>query len=100
MTEKGTAHTRLNVVKALVREGKARTTVTALNDAAALGFCSRKEMFDVVLALETRDFFKSMTAYDDHTCWHEVYRPVYRGQRIYMKFIVQDGVLIVSFKEL
>ena len=100
MTEKGTAHTRLHLVKALVLAGQARTTITALNDAAAMGFSSRKEMFDVVLALETKDFYKSMTAYDDHTCWHEVYRPVWKGRRIYMKFIVQNGVLIVSFKEL
>lgn len=100
MTEKGTAHARLSVVKALVRAGKTRTTLTALNDAAALGFSSLDEMLVVILALETKDFYKSMTAYHDHTCWHAVYRPIFNGLRIYMKFIVKDDVLIVSFKEL
>jgi motility quorum-sensing regulator/GCU-specific mRNA interferase toxin len=99
MTEKGTPHTRLDVVKALVRAGKIRTTLSALNDAAALGFSSLEEMLVVILALETKDFYKSMTAYHDHTCWHDVYRPVFSGLRIYMKFIVRDDVLIVSFKE-
>lgn len=79
MTEKGTPHTRLDVVKALVRAGKIRTTLSALNDAAALGFSSLEEMLVVILALETKDFYKSMTAYHDHTCWHDVYRPVLTG---------------------
>ncbi|WP_213716559.1 type II toxin-antitoxin system MqsR family toxin [Cedecea lapagei] len=40
-----------------------------------------------------------MTAYHDHTLWHEVNRPVFNGQSLYIKLIVHSGVLIVSFKE-
>lgn len=75
-------------------------TNSALIGAAQLGFDSRQAIFDVILALEPADFYKSMTSYDDHTRWHEVYRPVFKGQQLYMKFIVTEGVLIVSFKEL
>lgn len=99
MPEKRTAHTRLFIVKEMVRAGKAKATLTSYNGALALGFTTRQEMFDVVLALNTADFHKSMTAYHDHTCWHDVYRPSYNGQQIYLKLIVKDDVLIVLFKE-
>lgn len=52
------------------------------------------------MALKTGDFYKSMTAYHDHTCWHDVYRPTYKGLPLYIKFIVSGSLLIVSFKEL
>ncbi|HBC0018029.1 TPA: type II toxin-antitoxin system MqsR family toxin [Enterobacter hormaechei subsp. xiangfangensis] len=98
--EKRTPHTRLHDVQTMVRAGQTAITNTALIGAAQMGFGSKKEIFDVILALTPADFYKSMTAYNDHTTWHEVYRPVYNGQQIYMKFIVSSGVLVVSFKEL
>lgn len=98
--EKKTPHTRLHIVKTMVRAGLAAVTNTVLIGAAQMGLSSKQEIFNVILALEPADFYKSMTAYHDSTCWHEVYRPFYKGQQIYMKFIVTDGVLIVSFKEL
>ncbi|MCX8985158.1 type II toxin-antitoxin system MqsR family toxin [Citrobacter portucalensis] len=98
--EKGTPHTRLHIVKELVKAGKVKVVTTAYNTAAAIGFKSRAEMYAVILTLTPADFYKSMTAYNDHTSWHEVYRPTSNGQRLYIKFIVSDGVLIVSFKEL
>ncbi|ENU7093024.1 TPA: type II toxin-antitoxin system MqsR family toxin [Salmonella enterica] len=45
------------------------------------------------------DFHKSMEAEKDPGYWQEVYRPTYLGQQIYLKFIVKDDVVIVSFKE-
>ncbi|WP_350223392.1 type II toxin-antitoxin system MqsR family toxin [Leclercia adecarboxylata] len=98
--EKRAPHTRLHIVKTMVRAGLTAVTHSALIGAARMGFCSRQEIFDVVLALEPTDFYKSMTAHHDHTCWHDVYRTVYKDQTIYMKLIVTDGVLVVSFKEL
>lgn len=98
--EKRTPHTRLHSVKVMVRAGLTAVTRSALIGAAQMGFGSSQEIFDVVLTLEPSDFYKSMTAHYDHTCWHDVYRTVYNGQQIYMKLIVTDGVLVVSFKEL
>ena len=58
--EKGTPHCRLSVVRALVEAGKVRSTYSALSGAAALGF-DFDAMLDLVKALTTADFYKSMT---------------------------------------
>jgi motility quorum-sensing regulator/GCU-specific mRNA interferase toxin len=102
MMEKGTPHTRLHIIKQKVREGKIRATASAYEGADELGFSEPllPKLCAIILALEPRDFYKSMTAFHDHTLWHEVYRPYCGSQRIYMKLIVQDDALIVSFKEL
>lgn len=54
----------------------------------------------VVLALETKDFYKSMTTYGDHRIWQDVYRPLTPVGRVYLKLTVIDEVVVVSFKEL
>ena len=97
--EKGTPHCKLSVVKALVRTGNVRTTVSALIDAELLGF-DRAGMIDVVLTLAATDFYKSMTTHLDHTIWQDVYRPKTPLGDVYLKLTVIDDVLIVSFKEL
>ena len=97
--EKRTPLTRLSFIHSMVRAGNVAITHTALAGGATLGFTAKRDFFDVVLALSPRDFEKSMTAYHDHTLWHEVYRPVFNGQSLYIKLIVHSGVLIVSFKE-
>jgi motility quorum-sensing regulator/GCU-specific mRNA interferase toxin len=77
-------------VKALVEAGKVRTT---------LGFAF-SDMLDVVMALTSADFYKSMTTHADHTVWQDVYRPSTQAGDVYLKLTVIDDVLIVSFKEL
>jgi motility quorum-sensing regulator / GCU-specific mRNA interferase toxin len=57
-------------------------------------------MLDIVIALTSRDFYKSMTTYADHTLWQDVYRPVIKVGGVYLKLTVVDDLLIVSFKEL
>ena len=57
-------------------------------------------MLDVVLALTTGDFFKSMTTHADHRIWQDVYRPSTAVGNVYLKLTVIDDVLVVSFKEL
>ncbi|MCW2483041.1 type II toxin-antitoxin system MqsR family toxin [Candidatus Symbiopectobacterium sp. NZEC135] len=96
--EKKTPHTRLHLVQAMVAEGKVRATRSALDSADELnldfdGMCA------VIVALTRQDFYKSMTTYHDHTVWQDVYRPMIKGIRFYMKVTVLDDVLIVSFKE-
>lgn len=98
--EKRTPHTRLDTIQNLVRDGRVCITNTALISASQIGFQSKREIFEVVMALKTGDFYESMTAYHDHTCWHDVYRPTYKGPPLYIKFIVSGSLLIVSFKEL
>lgn len=99
--EKKTPHTPLSKIKALVQAGKVKITMTALlGGREALGSqTSPADLHNVVLGLTSKDFYKSMTDYDDHTIWHEVYRPMTSNGQLYIKLIVQDDVLIVSFKE-
>ena len=97
--EKGKPHCPLPVVQALVAAGKVRSTMSALAGGAALGF-DFDSMLEVVSALRMTDFYKSMTTHADHRVWQDVYRPVTRAGEVYLKFMVIDDVLIVSFKEL
>jgi motility quorum-sensing regulator/GCU-specific mRNA interferase toxin len=97
--EKGKPHCALSTVKMLVNQGKVRATVSALTGAAALGL-DFEGVTDVILALTSADFYKSMTTHHDHRVWQDVYRPAHEAGEIYLKLTVIDDVLIVSFKEL
>ncbi len=97
--EKRTPHCKLSAVKALAETGKIRSTATALSGAAALGL-DFQGMVAVVMTLNQKDFYKSMTTYMDHHLWQDVYCPKTEFGEIYLKLTVVDDVLIVSFKEL
>jgi motility quorum-sensing regulator/GCU-specific mRNA interferase toxin len=97
--EKRKPHCQLSVVKTLIREGKVRSTFSALAGAAALGF-DFDGIVAVILTLTPKDFYKSMTTYADHRIWQDVYRPATKAGEVYLKLTVIDDVLIVSFKEL
>jgi motility quorum-sensing regulator / GCU-specific mRNA interferase toxin len=97
--EKGTPHCKLSLVKAMVKDGKVRTTKAAREGGTALGF-DFDGMISVVMALTSVDFYKSMTTYADNRIWQDVYRPTTPMGEVYLKITVIDDVLIVSFKEL
>jgi len=98
--EKSTPHCQLDIVKGLVAAGKVRPTQSALAGAASLGI-DVDSMIEVVNALKTTDFLKSMTTHADHRIWQDVYTPkTPYGENVYLKLTVQNDVLIVSFKEL
>ncbi|MEL7631736.1 type II toxin-antitoxin system MqsR family toxin [Pectobacterium aroidearum] len=96
--EKKTPHTRLRVVQAMVAQGKVRSTFTAEASAEEMGF-DFDGMCEVIAGLSSKDFFKSMTTYADHTVWQDVYLPTVNDVMLYVKVTVVDDVLIVSFKE-
>lgn len=97
--EKRTPHCRLSTIRVLVETGKVRTTQSARAGADALGL-DYADMLAIVLALTQADFFKSMTTLADHTIWQDVYRPSTSAGDLYLKLMVVEDVLIVSFKEL
>lgn len=78
-----------------------KATRTALNDAEELGL-DFEDMCQAVcsLSLTTADFHKSMTTYQDHTIWQDVYFPRLTCGSVYLKITVIQDVLIVSFREL
>lgn len=99
--EKGTPHCKLAVVKALIEAGQVRATASAFNGARELGINDLAGICAVVLALNSSNFYKSMTTHADHRVWQDVYRTkTARGDEVYLKLTVIDDVLIVSFKEL
>ena len=97
--EKRTPHAPLRRVKALLVDGKVRTTVSALIGAAEMGL-DFADMVKLVSTLVPGNFYKSMTTHVDHRVWHDVYRTKTKAGAVYLKLTVVDDVLVVSFKRL
>ncbi|MDX2143918.1 MAG: type II toxin-antitoxin system MqsR family toxin [Rhodospirillaceae bacterium] len=55
----------------------------------------------VIQALTRKDFDKSMTSNVDHRVWQDVYRPLFEGRQLYVKFTVdaRNACYLISFKE-
>lgn len=97
--EKRTPHCKLNLVKTIAAAGKVHTTQQARQGASSLGM-TFSDMVDVVMSLQSSDFYKSMTTNLDSKIWQDVYRPSTKAGLVYLKLTVMEDVLIVSFKEL
>ncbi len=97
--EKRVAHHPLTTVHAYCAEGSYRLTKSAASTAVTLSL-NRQKIIRVLLDLTVKDFYKSMTSYNDPTQWQDVYHPSIGEKKLYVKLIVQDGLLILSFKEL
>lgn len=75
-------------------------TLAAFGDAQALGF-DRAGVVEVIQSMTPRHFYKSMTSYEDHTQWQDVYHVPAQGIVLYVKFradVVTD-FRVPSFKE-
>ncbi|WP_454564774.1 type II toxin-antitoxin system MqsR family toxin [Pseudomonas sp. AIG] len=99
--EKNTPHYELAVIKAEVRRlGQKAFTKASVKSAEKLGF-NLSEMLEIVFELQTRMLYKSMTTYDDHRIWQDVYHINSRDQEIYVKVTYRPGGSppVISFKE-
>lgn len=96
--EKHVPHTRLAIVKQLIRSGRIRMTRLAAEGAEALQL-SFQQVCLILLNLTGEDFYKSVTSYADHRIWQDVYRPLLSGRRLYLKIAVREDLLVVSFRE-
>lgn len=94
------SHDLLHMIS-LVQQGKYRTTQVARVGATALGL-DLTGLVDVIMNLPQRGrFYKTMESVKNPGHWMDVYHsktPL--GDAVYIKLMVQNGVLIVSFKEL
>ena len=97
--DKQTPHCKLAVVKTLIEAGKVPTTHAARIGANDLELAF-SDMLAMVMALTSADFYKSMTTHADHTVSQDVYRPSTQVGDLYLKLMIIDDVLIVSFKDL
>lgn len=100
--EKRTPHYPLHRVKELINEGNVRITKVATNGAFDMGFNRQGQpsVLETILSLTSQDFYKSMTCYNDHKQWQDVYRPSTKLGDVYLKFTIVEHLLIISFKEL
>ena len=98
--ERQTPHYDLTVVKERVfRDGIFAFTATARKGAAALGL-SEAEAVSMILGLRRNQCFKSMTTFADHRVWQDVYHAMCpNGRTAYVKLTLQDGALVIQFKE-
>jgi motility quorum-sensing regulator/GCU-specific mRNA interferase toxin len=54
----------------------------------------------VILALGPGNFYKSMTTHADHRIWQDVYHAACpNGRMAYIKVTLQEGVVVIQFKE-
>jgi len=99
--EKRIPHYNLTNIQVDVANPASRPfTATALRGGLDLGL-SEPEMRQVVLALNRKDFLKSMTTHADHTVWQDVYHGMTDdGVEVYIKMTAYgDGrPPIIQFK--
>jgi motility quorum-sensing regulator/GCU-specific mRNA interferase toxin len=98
--EKRLPHYPLAVLQARIAEqGIMVFTATALFNVAAMGLTEEQSL--LVLASLTRAmFYKSMTAHADSSVWQDVYHaPVPNGKGAYIKMTLQQGAVVIQFKE-
>jgi motility quorum-sensing regulator / GCU-specific mRNA interferase toxin len=101
--EKRKPHYGLDVLKQLLLQKSTRIiTRSGRHGAATLGYFDEESIVARVLRLESREFYKSMTAYVNSKIWHDVYRTSDGDVGIYVKLQKSlDGkVVIISFKPL
>jgi motility quorum-sensing regulator/GCU-specific mRNA interferase toxin len=99
--EKNTPHYDLAVIKAEVRRlGSRAFTRSSAESGDVLGF-SIREMQEIVYELQNRMLYKSMTSYDDHRVWQDVYHTHSQDLEIYIKVTYRPagGAPVISFKE-
>lgn len=93
---------QLTEVKRLATEGFFDFSIAAWETANALKF-SEIDVRNVILRLESRDFYKSVSEYREHQVWQDVYKKQVGNSKIYIKFkivkVEERFLLIMSFKK-
>jgi motility quorum-sensing regulator/GCU-specific mRNA interferase toxin len=99
--EKRKAHYSLTAVIAVVRERKAASfTKSSIDGGRSMGL-TMSQMIEVVCALKSHHFYKSMTTYNDNTVWQDVYHADTWAGKAYIKLTFRgDGAPVIQFKEL
>ena len=77
-----------------------RMTATATDNALDIGF-DIVDVHRVVSTMQPEHFYKSMTSYQNHKVWQDVYHVPYDDMILYIKFTedVISEFLLLSFKE-
>ena len=91
----------LDLIKQLIRRGRYRITVTALETAALMGFCDEDIVECVTDHLQESHFYKPILSTKVPGLMQDVYKISYEGERVYLKVQINKAGLavIVSFKQ-
>lgn len=93
--EKLKAHYSLIQIKELMRVGRWKITLTAQRNAWEQFDLDVDGIKAVVLELNSRVFYKSMTTIHDSTIWQDVYHPIIGGKKGYLKVQIAEGNTVV-----
>ncbi len=96
--EKRIAHYSLKTIRELIARKKYVVTLSARQSYIALGL-EDDEVLAVIDDLKPIDLYKSMTSYNNHLLWHDVYHSSYKSIELYIKLQVKEDAIIISFKE-
>ena len=101
MEKRRCTHDLAAIKAAFASPATLRRTKSSARDAAALGMDSEAVVAVIQALAYPRDFEKSATAHHNAQQWHDSYRPVIAGRRLYLKFTIDDTgqLLLTSFKE-
>lgn len=87
----------LKRVRALAAQRNVRFTLKALRELMGLGF-DAVDACEALASLKAADFVQSLVS-DATGEWMYVFRPDVGGMAIYVKLILRNGCLVVSFHE-
>jgi motility quorum-sensing regulator / GCU-specific mRNA interferase toxin len=97
--EKKKPHYSLREIKNLIKEGKVVITRNSQKTAGSIYGFDFDQIIEVVINLDSSDFYKSMTSHNDNKLWHDVYKKRTSSDYFYIKLqILQDDALVISFK--
>ena len=98
--EKRTPHYSLPVIQSRIAEqGIIVFTATALFNAAVMGL-SVEQALGLLASLSRSMFYKSMSTYADSSIWQDVYHaPIFNGKIAYIKLTLNQGAVVIQFKE-
>lgn len=98
--EKQKPHYPLQEIQAIISHEGGRVFTSAAQRGAENMGLSRAEAVGVVLTLTSTMLYKSMTTYSDNKVWQDVYHaPCPNGKTAYIKLTLQDGAVVIQFKE-
>jgi motility quorum-sensing regulator / GCU-specific mRNA interferase toxin len=93
-------HCPLKTIKAAFSDAvRLYRTLTAVDGAEDLGM-DEQDVVDVIAALTSHDFDKSMQSDDNPAIWQDVYKPIIDRRELYVKFTLdkRGELLLISFK--
>jgi motility quorum-sensing regulator/GCU-specific mRNA interferase toxin len=96
--EKRIAHYSLIAIKELIGKNKYFVTLSARQGYTELGM-SDDDMLEVIQKLTSKNLYKSMTSYNNHQLWQDVYHSTFNGIALYVKLQMKENAIIISFKE-